>query len=144
MFAKQQYLCQKNKKYINKLTIVNYMKETQPYEIEMWHIVPALRRELVKVMIEKHKMSQKDCAEKLRVTEAAVSQYKKSKRAKEIKFPQSLTKEIEKSAEMIIKDKKNNCPEIRRLMGLKDMKKIVCGIHKKTGMVPKKCCVCLK
>ena len=52
-----------------------------PQEIEVWYIIPAIRRELAKNMIEKHGLTQKEAAEKLGLTEAAVSRYVSGKRA---------------------------------------------------------------
>jgi len=69
-----------------------------PQEIEVWYVIPALRRELAKALTLKHKLSQKEAAELLGISEAAVSQYIKEKRAKQIKFTRQDKKEIEKTA----------------------------------------------
>ena len=38
------------------------MQETMPQEIEVRYILPAIRRELARVFIEEHKLSQKETA----------------------------------------------------------------------------------
>ena len=57
-----------------------------PQEIEVWYVLPALRREYAKVLIKEHKLSQKGVAEILQVTESAISQYLTGKRASKVKF----------------------------------------------------------
>ena len=59
--------------------------ERHPQEIEVWHIIPAIRKELVVALKEKGN-SQKKIADLLNLSEAAVSQYLKLKRAREIIF----------------------------------------------------------
>ena len=54
-----------------------------PQEIEVWYIIPALRREFASILKEKG-FPQKQIAEKLKLTESAVSQYLKLKRAKDL------------------------------------------------------------
>ena len=56
-----------------------------PQELEVWYILPAIRRELT-ISLKEEGLKQRQVAEILGVTEAAVSQYIKSKRAKAIKF----------------------------------------------------------
>jgi hypothetical protein len=45
-----------------------------PQEIEVWYIIPAIRKELAKRLVQHHEVAQKDVAELLGVTEAAISQ----------------------------------------------------------------------
>ncbi|MFH1405899.1 MAG: hypothetical protein ABIG52_01635 [Nanoarchaeota archaeon] len=52
-----------------------------PQEIEVWYILPAIRKELVLALKEKGH-TQKEIASFLNVTEPAISQYTKEKRAK--------------------------------------------------------------
>ena len=69
-------------------------KLLQPQEIEVFYILPALRRELA-VSLKSAGKSQKAIAGLLGVTEAAVSQYFSSKRASQVKFSDSLKKAID-------------------------------------------------
>jgi predicted transcriptional regulator len=120
------------------------MKEQMPQEIEVWDIIPAIRRELAQIMIKGHTLSQREAAKLLRLTEPAVSQYVKSKRAKGIKFSARLNAEMKKSVARILLDKSKLTEEMQRVCNLHEMKVLVCGIHRKRSEVPKNCCVCLK
>ena len=107
-----------NSEGVLKLTIVKWlrfyivervlspMKQTLPQEVEVWYLIPSLRKEFTRIFIKEHKMNQKEAAKVLGVTESAVSQYLKSKRANEIKFSKEEIKEIKKSVERTVKDKK--------------------------------------
>lgn len=117
--------------------------EPTPQEIEVWYVLPAIRRELCKVLINKYKKSQKECADMLGLTEAAVSQYKKEKRAKDVVFNNKILNEIEKSARVINDNQKKLMNELHRLSNLINMKKIVCGIHREKSEIPSKCKICL-
>ena len=76
-----------------------------PQEVEVWYVLPAIRRELTRTMIEKG-IPQKQIAQMLGVTEPAVTQYKlkKSKRSRgdQVDIPDKIIPEIRKSAEVII------------------------------------------
>ena len=62
------------------------MRIVMPQEIEVWYLLPALRKELTTIFIDNHQMKQKEAAKLLGLTEAAISQYRKDKRAKEDVF----------------------------------------------------------
>lgn len=113
-----------------------------PQEIEVWYLIPAIRKEFVKLMIKKG-LSQKKAANKLGITEAAVSQYLKDKRACDVKFNEQIKKEMEKSVENILK---NGCliKEMNIICELCKKNMILCEIHKKHGHVSGKCKICLK
>lgn len=51
-----------------------------PCELIVWYVLPAIRRELARELVDKHGMIQAEVARKFGVTDAAVSQYLKSKR----------------------------------------------------------------
>ena len=51
-----------------------------PCEIIVWQILPVIRKEFAKSLIENHKLTQRKVAEKLGITEAAVSRYLSKKR----------------------------------------------------------------
>lgn len=61
-------------------------------EIETYYLIPAIRRELAKLMIKKGK-SQHEVAEKLRLTKSAVSQYVSGKRGKKFILEAGIVKE---------------------------------------------------
>jgi predicted transcriptional regulator len=108
-------------------------------EIEVWYVIPAIRREIAKAMMKK-KVKQREIANMLGVTDAAVSQYLSSKRASEVKFSKRMSNEISKSAERIA-DGTNTIKEIQRLCRLCHEDGVCCFIHKHHG-APKDCKVC--
>lgn len=101
-----------------------------PQEIEVWYVLPAIRRELAKAMLEKG-LKQREIAEIMEVTAPAISQYLKSKRAKEARFSNNLLKEIRKAAERITKDKYLLMPEIQNICSIARKEEILCGLHRK-------------
>ena len=117
----------------------------QPQEIEVWYILPAIRRELAILLTKKHKLSQKDAAKILNVSGPAVSQYMKSKRASEVQFTKSTSRLIEKASEKIIKDNSALIPEVQNLITAVREDLTLCKIHRsKNKDLPEKCCACLK
>ena len=110
-----------------------------PQEIEVWYIIPAIRREFAKGLVKKN-LKQREIARMLGVTDAAVSQYFSSKRGSEVKFNQRVKREIKTSVEKIAKGG-DVLVEIQKIC--KSCKKdgICCYIHKHHG-APKACKVC--
>jgi predicted transcriptional regulator len=102
-----------------------------PQEIEVWYIIPAIRRELAKTLIEKHKFTQERAANVLGVSKAAVCQYLGKKRAVNVRFPAKIRKEIEKSAEILSNSPKLVLKEILRLLSLIKKTKCSCEICKR-------------
>lgn len=69
-----------------------------PCELIIWYVLPAIRRELARSMIEDFGLTQRAAANKLGLTDAAISQYLSAKRGKiQINDPVVL-KEIRRSA----------------------------------------------
>ena len=105
--------------------------KSMPQEIEVWYLIPALRRELTKIFIEEYGMSQKQVSVILSVTESAVSQYLKSKRAQELKFSEDELEKIKDTARAISEDKEHTlellyglCVSLRGCSSL-------CELHRK-------------
>jgi len=101
-----------------------------PQEIEVWYILPVIRRKIALKLVEKG-LPQKEVAELMMITPAAVSQYKKQKRAKEEIFDPELEKELEKSVHKILKDHSCLSKEIIRLNDLVKKKGIICKVYNK-------------
>lgn len=100
-----------------------------PCELIVWYVLPAIRRELARELVDKHGMIQAEVARKFGVTDAAVSQYLKSKRGsnKEIEASgqyDDFRKEISLSAQRII-DGSDIVTETCR----------ICEMVKKSGML---------
>ena len=116
-----------------------------PQEIEVRYILPAIRREISRIFIEEHKLSQKEAAEILGLTEAAVSQYQHSKRAKEVVFSDKVVEEIKSSVGRILTDKKNKqrvIAEIYRISSLTNVKHILCDLHRSQSRDLHNCNIC--
>ena len=77
------------------------MKRT-PCEYIMWNGLPVIRKEIAALMITKFGLTQKEAAEKLSVTPAAVCQYLGHKRGNFVINDPDLIKEITHSAERLI------------------------------------------
>jgi predicted transcriptional regulator len=121
------------------------MKEPMPQEIMVWEIIPAIRREFARSMIDDNNLTQRESARLLRVTEAAVSQYLSSKRAKSIVLPATVMKEIKTSVKHVIKDNSLLMDEMQRICNHQDVQEIMCDLHKSScGNLPKSCEVCLR
>ena len=86
-----------------------------PQEIEVWYLIPGIRRELAKTLLEKHNMNQKQISEILGITESAVSQYLKAKRGSELKFEKNDLELIKQAANRIIDQKTETNKEIYNL-----------------------------
>lgn len=110
-----------------------------PQEVEVWYVIPAIRKELTKKLINLG-LNQKEIAKKLSITEPAVSQYLSGKRGKEIKFNTSIIKEITISARKIINNFNTN-KEIVRLTNV-IRKTCLCKIHKDLDRNRKGCEIC--
>ena len=121
------------------------MQETMPQEIEVRYILPAIRRELARMLIKEHKLSQKEAANILGLTEAAISQYQHSKRAKEVVFSDNVVNEIKKSANLILNDKNRKqkvIAEMYRISNLATVRHILCDIHRSQSKDLASCNVC--
>lgn len=115
-----------------------------PQEIEVWYIIPAIRKELARILTEKHNMTFEKAGLLLGVSKAAVSQYLKNKRAGKFKLPKEIRKETEKSAEVIAKDEKKALMEIQRILRLIREKGCGCDTCKKYNPEILKLCNCKK
>ncbi|MEK6983763.1 MAG: hypothetical protein AABX33_04275 [Nanoarchaeota archaeon] len=123
------------------------MQETMPQEIEVRYILPAIRRELSRVFIQEHKLSQKEAAEILGLTESAVSQYQHSKRAKWVVFSDAVVLEVRKSADKLLADKRNKqrlVAEIYRISNLTRVRQILCDIHRAQSKELENCNICFE
>ena len=102
-----------------------------PQEIEVWYIIPAVRREFARVLVEKHKLTLEKAGNIIGVTKAAVSQYLKNKRARQFKLPKEIKEEIEKSAGIVVKDSGLAVKEILRILDLIKKTKCSCVLCRK-------------
>src|SRR3989338_187144 len=72
-----------------------------PQEIATWYIIPTIRSEFVREMI-RHGLSQKQSADRLGLTQAAVSNYMSDRRASAIKLNNSILELVKLSVVNIL------------------------------------------
>ncbi|MHA2024279.1 MAG: transcriptional regulator [Candidatus Thorarchaeota archaeon] len=131
-----------------------------PQEVEVWYVLPAIRRELAKVMKTKvvqradedgdmkdHKVTQKEIARMLGVTEPAITQYllrKKGQRSRgdQVVLPKKILDEIDKSSDTMIEEYEKArmidnldifqvmTKEINRIIRTMRDEGVLCDIHK--------------
>ncbi len=118
------------------------MKISMPQEIEVWYVFPAIRREFAKELLIKG-FSQKQIASKMGLTQAAVSQYIKSKRATNLVFEKEVKNEIKKAVNRFVKTG-NMVKEMLYLSGYIKKNMHICKIHKSFENIPKNCALCYK
>jgi uncharacterized protein len=118
------------------------MTEVMPQEIAVWYVIPAIRKELSKELL-KRGIAQKGIASILGVTESAVSQYLKSKRAIGMRFTKEEKKRISEAADKIMKTKKGARKQIYMLSNDLMGSKVVCRIHmRQDKSLHKGCKIC--
>ena len=112
-------------------------------EIEVWYVIPALRKELAKALLDLD-LTQKDIAKKLGLTEPAVSQYLKNKRGKDVAFSDAALNQVKLSAKKIFKSNARGASliEIQRLCRYLKAKGHICKIHKNLNENMKGCSIC--
>lgn len=101
---------------------------TLPQEIEVWYIIPAIRREISFCLSKDYGVSYDNIGKILGISKAAVSQYIRKKRAAKIKLHPEAMKEIDKSCKFISKRKSNSLIEITRILNVIKKKKLHCEI----------------
>jgi len=102
-----------------------------PQEIEVWYIIPAIRREFARILTKKYNLTLDKTGMILGVSKAAISQYLNKKRATALRIPASIKKEMEKSAAVMVKNENLAVREIIRIMNLMKKGKCGCSVCKK-------------
>jgi len=74
-----------------------------PCEYGKWDVLPVIRKELVCCIVHNFGLNQKEAAKKMGLTPAAISYYKCHKRGKPIINDETIMKEINFSAALIVK-----------------------------------------
>lgn len=109
----------------------------QPQEIEVFYIIPGLRKQLAMEM-KKLGYKQNKIATLLAIEEAAVSQYVNDKRGSKIDFEPEIKKEIAISATRVT-DKLTLLREMQHLLRAIKETREICRIHKQLSDVPGEC-----
>jgi len=87
-----------------------------PQEIEVWYVIPAIRSQIARCLIEDFDVSYERIGSILGVSRAAISQYVKGKRAAKIKLPNELGPKIMNSCKILVKDDTRAVEEINKLL----------------------------
>jgi predicted transcriptional regulator len=109
----------------------------QPQEIEVFYIIPALKKYLA-VDMKARGLKQKRIAELLCIKDATVSQYLNDKRGSKIEFGEEVLKEIKISVSLI-GDKISLLREMQRLLRVIKHNREICRIHRELSDIPKEC-----
>ncbi len=102
-----------------------------PCELIVWYVLPSIRRELARELVDKHDFSQAEVARRFGVTDAAISQYLKAKRG--------TNKEIENSGKYEDFRKEVEVAAVRMVNGSDIVTETcrICEMVKKSGMLVK-------
>ena len=114
-----------------------------PQEISTWYIIPAIRREFVKEMINQG-LSQKKAADRLGLTEAAVSNYMKDKRASQVKLNDHIKEMIKGSVVNILSKQSDVFTEVYNVVKECEKDFTVCQIHAAYDEIPEGCKICFE
>lgn len=115
-----------------------------PCELIIWNILPGIRREFAKILVEDFNLTQREAAKKLGLTESAVSQYLRFKRGKGAKFNQKIIDEIEKAIREISKSKEESLliEKTCSICGLIRKDGFLCELHRAHNAELNNCKVC--
>lgn len=109
----------------------------QPQEIEVFYLIPALRRAFT-IELKKLGKSQKEIASILGVTEASVSQYLSNKRASLIQLDIETQTAVQRSASNI-QNHFDVIRETQHLLKLMRDSRMICKVHHQLSQLPKTC-----
>ena len=101
-----------------------------PQELEVWYVLPAIRKRLAIGLIAKGQ-PQKAVAKLMGVTEAAISQYKKEKRANSDFLGTEFDEEIYEAIDKINNDGQHFFSEVMKLNNIIKHSETFCNLHKK-------------
>jgi len=112
-----------------------------PQEIEVFYVIPAIRREMALAMKAAGK-KQKDIAKLLCVEESTISQYITNKRAAKLKLNDRIKNAVSASVKKI-HDKISLVRETQKLLKLIKEENALCEIHRAVADMPKACDTCV-
>jgi len=107
-----------------------------PYEIIYRSAVPAVRSLIAKKMIEEYRLTQKEVATKLGLTQAAVSNYMRSTRAVAVKLDKSeyIRRAVDDLTALLMSGEPNSPEVVTKFTVVCDYireKRLLCGLHKR-------------
>ncbi len=113
----------------------------QPQEVEVFFILPALRRDLARTMKNQLGLDQKTIAKRLGITEPAVSQYLNNKRATKVVFSPRM-QDVILSCSKKITDNISLIREVQYLISLAREELVTCSLHEELVPALKGCRAC--
>ena len=99
-----------------------------PQEIEVWYIIPAIRREFAKCLIKNHGVSYQKVGDLLGISKAAISQYVKGKRASKVKLPSKAQQKVCMSCDLLAEGKSDSVKEITNILDFIKDKNLACEV----------------
>ena len=112
-------------------------------EVEVWYGLPAIRRKLAEEL-KAQGISQKAVAEKLHLTQSAVSQYLSGKRGTST-IPKKLDDAFTQAATRIADGNEHTLiKEQLRLSNLLKSSRAICDIHREHADLPENCSTCFE
>lgn len=118
-----------------------FKKLVQPQEVIVWYILPAVRRSITNFLIKDYHLPQKDIAQRFRLTEPAISQYKKGARG-DIEFNAEIKEKIQEAARKIAEEGSSAPHEVQRILKYIQNGGFLCEFHRKYGLVHEGCNIC--
>ena len=114
----------------------------QPQEIEVWYVIPAIRKEICRNLL-KRGIKKSKIAEILGITKSAVTQYISSKRGGKIELTSGILRRIDSE---VINLLDGGCAtySIQKILNNIRKSSLMCRFHQKLEKIPKKCGVCKK
>jgi len=101
-----------------------------PQEVEVWYIIPALRKEYAKILTKEYGLSYEKVGKILGTTKAAVSQYISDKRANKVKLSREVKSKIKDSAKKVSKNPQIWLSDVQEIMKYMRQTKCSCNVCK--------------
>lgn len=111
-------------------------------ELELWYIVPALRREFA-IEMRRRGVRGVEIARRLGLTKAAVSQYFSKSRAAEFRFDRKTKGLIADSVSKVVNGA-DSLVEIQRIVDVLRNNAGICRFHKKKEHIAEGCNICFR
>jgi len=99
-----------------------------PQEIEVWYVIPAIRRNISLCLIKDYKISYEKIGKLLGISKAAISQYARNKRASKIKLHEKATGQIMVSCKRLANGESDAVTEIKKILSYIRDKKLPCEV----------------
>ncbi len=111
-------------------------------ELELWHVIPAIRREFALEML-KRGIKKVEISKFLGLTKSAVSQYLHNHRAINFRFNYKIKKKIQESVDKIINNV-DSTAEIQSILKLLRENQNICKFHHSLEKIEKGCDICFR